>query len=51
MKKIGSIRVIVYRAEQKKLPVPWAQDGKWPKVLDEIPEKILKGKAVKNNIR
>jgi hypothetical protein len=51
LKKIGSIRVTVYRAEKTKLAVPHAFDGIRPKVLNEVPEQSLKGTAIKNNVK
>jgi len=43
--------VSIFRAKQKKLTVPWLFDGEPPEVLDELPEKDFKGKALKNNVK
>jgi hypothetical protein len=49
---IGSIRVSVYRAREKIRETPrkyWGEED--PEPLDEISERALKGKAIKNNIK
>jgi hypothetical protein len=51
LKDIGSIRVNVFRCKPRKLAFPMAPDGRRPTVLDEVSEKCLKGKAIKNNIK
>jgi hypothetical protein len=49
--EIGTIRVEVFRAERKQLETPYVYDASVPEVLDEIPERMLKGKAIKNNVK
>lgn len=48
---LGSIRVTVYRAHRRKLVVPRVWNGKLEKPLDQIAEKALKGRSVKNNVK
>lgn len=51
VQKLGSIRIDVYRAKKVKSDTPHFWEGEKPKVLDELPEKVLKGRAVKNNVK
>jgi len=51
IEEIGTIRVTVFRAKAIKLAVPYFFDANIPKTLDEIPERMLKGKAIKNNVK
>ena len=51
VRKLGSILVEVYRAAKVKLDKPYVWNGKRPKILDEIPEKALKGQPLKNNVK
>ncbi|EXJ62729.1 hypothetical protein A1O7_03167 [Cladophialophora yegresii CBS 114405] len=48
---LGSLRVSVYRAKRKWLVEPYVWDGYPAKPLDEISERALKGKAIKNNVK
>ena len=48
---IGQIRVQLYRARPVQKLVPYVDDGKLPEVLDVIPEKMLKGRQIKNNTK
>jgi hypothetical protein len=43
--------VSVYRAKAKLVPNPYVWDGAFTKPLDEISEKALKGKPIKNNVK
>ena len=51
IRKLGSIRIQVYRAEKVKRDKPYIGKGERPKILDEISEKALKGQPLKNNIK
>ena len=48
---LGSLRVIVYRAKSQKRDEPHMFNGAKPKVVDELPERLLKGREMKNNVR
>lgn len=49
--KLGRIQVTVFRAKQILRAVPYTYDGKMVEVLDEVPEKMLKGRHIKNNVK
>lgn len=51
LEKIRTIRVTVFRAKAIKRAVPCILNNSIPKTFDDIPEKMLKGKAIKNNIK
>ena len=40
LSEIGKIKVLAYRVEDMKIPVPQKWDGKWRMVIFDIPEKI-----------
>ena len=48
--RIGSIRVAFYRARRVKTE-PWLDNGTLPQVLDEVPEKAVKGSEIKANTK
>ena len=50
--QLGTIKLTVYRAHMKRRPVPvaYVKDAGFIPV-DQTSEKILKGKAIENNIR
>jgi hypothetical protein len=43
--------VSIFRAKQQKQDVPYVWDTEKPESLDELPEKVLKGKALKSNVK
>jgi hypothetical protein len=47
--KIGSIRVTIFRSRTQKLETPYIWDGVVTKPCDELPEKLMKGRSIKNN--
>ena len=51
VRKLGSIKVEVYRAAKVKLDKPYLWNGERPEILDEISEKALKGQPLKNNVK
>jgi len=51
IQRIGSIRVEVYRAVKVKLNKPYFWNGERPEILDELPEKALRGRHLKNNVK
>ena len=48
---IGSIRVKVFRARRRPRDQPYTWDGKVVKPVDELPEKMLKGRDIKANTK
>lgn len=48
---LGSVRVNVFRARQWLLNSPNHQNGSYAKPIDEISERALKGKEIKNTVK
>lgn len=51
MKKLGSIRIRFFRGKKIKRNKPGCSSGIVDPPLDEVPEKLLKGKGIKNNVK
>ena len=51
MRAIGSIRLALYRAIAIEMDIPEYDDGERAFIPDELPEKLLKGLNVKNNVK
>ena len=51
IRAIGSIRVTLYRATAVRKDVPIYFQGKRGFIPDELPEELLKGLDVKNNVK
>ncbi|KAK5326754.1 hypothetical protein LTR93_003617 [Exophiala xenobiotica] len=48
---LGSLRLTVYRGKPQKLDKPCVFDEEMPKIVTELPERLLKGKEIKNNMQ
>jgi len=51
LNKLGRITMKIYRAQAKQRTDPYLCDGTLPEVLDSVPEKMMKGRHIKNNVR
>lgn len=41
----------VYRVKSQKRNKPYVFDEEMPRIVDELPERLLKGKEIKNNVQ
>ncbi|KAJ9500418.1 hypothetical protein H2202_004213 [Exophiala xenobiotica] len=48
---LGSLRFTVYRGKPQKFDKPYVFDEEMPKIVTELPERLLKGKEIKNNMQ
>ncbi|KAK5271219.1 hypothetical protein LTR96_003043 [Exophiala xenobiotica] len=48
---LGSLLLTVYRGKPQKLDKPYVFDEEMPKIVTELPERLLKGKEIKNNMQ
>ncbi|KAK5457984.1 hypothetical protein LTS15_004063 [Exophiala xenobiotica] len=48
---LGSLRFTVYRGKPQKFDKPYVFDEEIPKIVTELPERLLKGKEIKNNVQ
>lgn len=48
---LGQIKIQVYRAKVEQKLTPYFDDGVLPMALDTVPEKLMKGRLVKNNTK
>lgn len=51
LEKLGSIKVSTFLGKRRERYRPYVWDGEKPPSLDELPEKILEGKGLKNNVK
>ncbi len=48
---LGSIQVRFFRSKAVPRATPFIWNGQLPKIVDEVPEKAMKGREIKNNTK
>lgn len=51
LNKLGQITIRAYRAKAHQKQTPYIHDGTMPVARDSVPEKLMKGRLVKNNTK
>ncbi|KAK5945004.1 hypothetical protein PMZ80_002207 [Knufia obscura] len=49
--KLGRLKLEVYRAQEVPRELPFITEGRLPDARETVPEKLLKGRYIKNNVR
>jgi len=51
LNRLGKITIRAYRAKTVQKETPYFNDGAMPVVVDTVPEKLMKGRLIKNNTK